>query len=288
LVISRSSRPKITEIAIVSVVALLIQGAYVSRVCDARTRDLTELLARNETVKAARMVSGLYELGLQTIPNPESAAKKPLLVRDLRSQLRREIQALTRQVQDPLPAGASDRAINSRGVSLARLDRLNQAEAVLRLAADRDPNVEMTLANVLQGAGRYLESSEYFQRAMDRSKPLVQSALAMPGTTATPELMAAAQRLRSAFDGLAFNARMRREYQEGAGYYHQAMREFPGGDAYYNFQLGLHYASADRPADALYHFEAATRLAPKEFGPAAAKHVAVLRRDTPACLLYSK
>jgi hypothetical protein len=81
---------------------------------------------------------------------------------------------------------------------------------------------------------------------------------------------------------------MRRAYEEGAGYYREAMREFPGGEAYYNFQLGLHYASADRPMDALRHFETATRLAPAEFGPAAAKHVAVIRRDTPACLLYSK
>src|SRR5262249_54933633 len=44
-----SSRPRPVELAVVSALALIIQGVYVSRVCDARTRDLVEILGRNET-----------------------------------------------------------------------------------------------------------------------------------------------------------------------------------------------------------------------------------------------
>lgn len=293
-------------LAMAGFAALVPPALYVIHLTGRQAATLPDLLARGRVTRALSVTEQICQLGRAELLLP--ADERPVggdpragkrSIGELRVQLRREVRELTDAVKLPLTPGAHP--IIRRARQFAQLDRLDEAEELLRPVAGDDSAAMLLFAALLQDRQRWGESDEWYRSALARRRTALerdprafaQSFATVAGAAASPlaTLAIAAdsgQAMRDcirAYDGLAFNARGRGALAQSEAYYREAMDRIPPARAHFHFQLGRHYEQADRPAAAIEQFNEAARLAPREFEAAASARITRLQQHTPACLL---
>ena len=174
----------------------------------------------------------------------------------------------------PLPPAASPTARLERAFRLIQLDRLDQAEPILRSLAGTSPDAPLLLGAVYRDQGRWSDSERAYRQALAALLP------AAAGDRGAQE------RIATAYDGLAEAARSggRPELAEQA--YRQARLDLPARAGYFTFQLGRHHLDGGRPRDAITLLRQAERLDPT-LGPQVRPLLRQVELTTPACLLRS-
>jgi tetratricopeptide (TPR) repeat protein len=193
----------------------------------------------------------------------------------LAADVEQSLAALTVAVAQSLPAGAGEQATLERAHLLAMLGRTDAARELMRPWMERSSSAALLWAMLERDEGRWESSDEGFRRALEQMRRERAA-----GSQGLPP-----QGLRAPYDGLAFNARAQRQPQVAEQLYRQALAELPEDEAYFRFQLGLHYQLGGRPLEAQAELAAAARLDAEAYGEPARQLIDRLRVETPACLV---
>ena len=94
---------------------------------------------------------------------PGREATKGVSFRQVRKELRQQVGELQAEIAQPLPDGADRAVVIRRAQALAQLDRLDEAETLLRGLADDHPAAMLLLATVLQDRENWQESSDWYR-----------------------------------------------------------------------------------------------------------------------------
>jgi hypothetical protein len=246
--------------------AVVPAGLFADAAVTARTKQAHDLLDRERPARALPVVTGLCELGSERPVGKQTPA-------ELRRALAGLVPKLQRAAERPLPAAAPPVARVERAALLIRVDRLDDAAALLEPLAAADDTAGMLLATVYRDLGRWAESDRLYAAALDKFRPRA---------GADPQARSVCT---TALDGLAFNAREAGRAGEAEAVLRRGLEALPGEAAYFHFQLGRHHADGGRPREALDHLRAAAALDPDRFGDRAAEQVRSLRTTTYGCAL---
>jgi hypothetical protein len=246
--------------------AVLPCGLYAEAVTAARTEQARDLLSRERVVKAEMVLTGLCELGSDRPIGKQSAF-------EVRTGVAKLIPKMRQAAERPLPASALIPARIERAGLLIRLDRLDEAAALLRPLTPDDNTATLLLATVYRDQARWSESDALYTTALEKLLPM------------SPADVAARNACLTAFEGLAFNAREDRRPADAERVLKWGLEALPSEAAFFHFQLGRHYADGGRPGLALEHLRTAATLAPAKFQAPADTQIRQLRTHTPGCLL---
>jgi tetratricopeptide (TPR) repeat protein len=190
-----------------------------------------------------------------------------------------------------------------QAMALAQLDRFAEAERLLRKIEREQPAATLLLANVLQAQANFAESDEAFLRVRTNAAPWLNvtgtypralSALTGPAILVLSRNNLAVNRTRAnaeyqqASDGLAYNARQRRDWSRAKAIYREAAEAHPAASAVYHFQLGRTCVESDSLREAMITFETAARLDPKTWGVEAQRQIQRLRWRASGCQFTGK
>lgn len=290
-------------IILAATIACAMPTLYVVHLTDRQAAQLSELRERMQLARALPIAESICQLGRQRAEKAPMPSGPELPdstdFQTIRDDLRRQVRKLEDEVNLPIPTDASTHVFVQRARALAQLDRLNESMAILRRISNENVEAMLLLATVLQDLERWLESDEWYQRALARRLQLLKAdARQLIGATAVTsggpmslwarnlvvaDLKRAIDDCIEAYDGLAFNARNRRDFAEGERWYRQAIEKLPAAKAHFHFQLGRHFEVAGRPAAAVEQFREAARLDPPHFNSKAELRIRKLQNDTPAC-----
>jgi tetratricopeptide (TPR) repeat protein len=245
--------------------AVALPAVYAAALIDSQTKKAEELLQGMRLARVQGVVQGLCDLGSTTPLADLSPAT-------LRAQIGQTLQAYQAIAARPLPEPASPPARLDRARVLAILDRPVEAIRHLTPLAESDPAATLLLAAVFQDQQRWEESSRRYRQA-----------LTMLAAAPSTEAAALAGRVK-AYNGLAFNARACKAYQEAEAVYQEALNQLPAAQAHFHFQLGRHYQSGGRPGKAIEHLQTAARLDPN-FAEPARPLIEEMTAHTPSCFL---
>jgi hypothetical protein len=261
------SRPGPTGVAIGIGLGLAVLpcGLYADGVIASRTQEAAELLVQRRMVKAEGVVTGLCELGSVRPIGRKSPA-------EVRKWLVATVQSLRWQAERPVPRLAPQAAGLDRVVLLVQLERLEEAASLLRPLVPGDHTATLMLAGVYSNQARWAESDALYAVSLEKLLPLAQST------------ESARTACRTAFDGLADNARKDHRPADAETTLNRGLRELPVDAAHFHFQLGRHYQETGRFGLALEHVRTAGRLDPAGFGARADELLRQLRTATPGCL----
>lgn len=259
-----TSHPQIT-FALGLALALIPPALYTDAVAAARTEQVNELLARERLARGLPVLTGLCELG-----SARAVASKP--PGDVRRLLTAHVEKLRKVAERPIAPSAPFRAKVERATLLVQIDRLDEAAALLEPFAPANVIATLLLATVYRDQERWAASDAMFAAALERLSPL---AATDPGARAA---------CVSALEGLAFNARADARPGDAERALARGLESFPTEAAFFHYQLGKHYHDGGRPARALEHLDAATRIDPAKYSGPAEKLARSIRTATPACL----
>jgi hypothetical protein len=227
--------------------AVLPCGLYSHAVIVNRTELAREQLQRERLAQARPVVLGLCELGSE---EPFGRATPHQVLRHLDATLAK----LERAVERPLAASAPVTARLERATLLVRLNRLDEAIALLAPLAGSDPTAGLFLAGIYRDRNRWAESDELFTAALDHFGP-------RSGNDAH-----AAEMCRMAYEGLAFNARQSGRPADAERVLRAGLAAHPTLAAFFHYELGRHHADGGRPRQAARHLQEAARLDPTRYG----------------------
>jgi tetratricopeptide (TPR) repeat protein len=245
--------------------AVLPCGMYAQAVTAARTREAADLIKQGRLFRAEGVVTGLCELGSERLVGDRSPAQA-------RQWLADSLRGLRGDAEEPLPASASPDARLERAALLVKLERLDEAAAVLKPVVPGNDAATLMLAAVYSNQRRWAESDALYAATLERF-------LSQARTD-----RAARDKCRAAFDGLAENARQGRRPADAEAALNRGLRELPADAAHYHFLLGRHYQDAGRFGLALDHLRTAARLDPAGVGKPADALIRQIRTATPGCL----
>jgi hypothetical protein len=240
-------------------------GLYAETVTAALTHEAATLLTQRRLLRAESVVTGLCELGSERPVRMRSPAQ-------VRKWLAATLGALRRQAERPVPASAAPAALLDRAVLLVQLERLDEAAAFLQPLAPGDDTAALMLAAVYRNQQRWPESDGLYASTLEKLLPRARTDEAARGGC------------RTAFEGLAENARMDRRPAEAEATLHRGLRELPEDAAHFHFLLGRHYHEAGRVGLALDHLRTAARLQPAGFEKPVDDLIRQIRTATPGCL----
>jgi tetratricopeptide (TPR) repeat protein len=245
-------------------IALLLPGSYAWEVAQRRAATAHELLAAGQLAAAQRAIDELCALGSSATINE----LRPLQTQRLLAQT---IAQLEESLVKPPPADAEE--VVEFGRRLAALARYDEAIHLLAPLAPDRADAALLLAAVLQRAGRYDDSTHWYQHGL----PLAAAQL-------TDDALRDAQ--VRAYSGIAFNARALGRHADAERAYQAGLQACPLAAAHFYFQWGRHYQLAGRPLRAIDCLERAAQLDAANFREPAGTLIAQIRRQTPACLLH--
>lgn len=248
--------------------AFILPGVWAERLArEATDAAVDELTARRAT-RAARLVDGACDLD----PFRTERIKGPKHLIEFRGELaqrqKRLTELLAARSPDTLPPNDRLQYAND----LLSLDRLGEAEAVLRELVRTLPPANLPLARVLHLQGRYAESDAAVRELLAAGLPLVST---------KPSIRKACL---DGYDLLAENATKRGSHADREAALKEGLDRVPAEAAYFHFQLGRHYKLTGRPLDAVRELNEAARLDPA-FGPSAEPLLRDIREGTPGCLI---
>jgi tetratricopeptide (TPR) repeat protein len=245
--------------------ALVPCALYVERITIARAEEAATLLGQERLVRADWVVRGLCELG------SERRVGK-MTTFEARRWLAAEIPPLLRQADQRLPAGSPPEARIHRAVALVKVERLDEAAALLRPLTPANDAATAMLAAIYRNQERWAESDALYQGLLAKLLPQVRS-------------NEQARRVcEAAFDGLAESARAERRFGDAEAVLTRGLRELPGDSANLHFLLGRTYRDEGRFDLAVEELQTAARLDPASFAKPADDIVQQLRTSSLGCL----
>lgn len=252
--------PSLTIIRIAGLaVAVLPPLAFAYRLTETRTAEAASHLDTGRFAKAEPILGELGQIG-----SWRPIAGKPLA--DVRRSVGTSLARLRREVRRTLSGGATLQVRLDRVFGLIQLDRLDEAEALLRPLVDLDPDAALLRASLLRDLGRWADGVRAYRRALEIIDKTDSG------------------RLVTAYDGLAEVLRSAGRVGEVSIVYREAARKLPLRAGDFAFRTGQHELDAGRPSAALASLTEAVRLDPSLTARAESLFRQV-RVRTPACLL---
>jgi hypothetical protein len=245
--------------------AVIPCGIYAEAVTTAHTREAAVLLTQRRLVRAEGVVTGLCELGSERSIGTRSPA-------ETRKMLAALVAALRREADRPFPTSASPADRVGRAVLLIQLERLDEAAAILQPLVPGNDTATLMLAAVYRNQQQWAQSDTLYAAILEKLLPRA------------PTDEAARTACRTAFDGLADNARMGHRPAEAEATLKRGLEELPADTAHFHFLLGKHYHDAGRVGLALFHLRTAARLDPAGLEKPADDLIRQIRTSTPGCL----
>jgi tetratricopeptide (TPR) repeat protein len=257
--------PAPAALVVAGLLAVLPPAALADRLGTSRLRAAEAAMDTGRLARARADLGAAAELGRAGTLRGRPPAQASRSLDDALAGLRRA-------ASYPLAPDASPKARLDRAFLLVRLDRLDEAGALLAPLAPTDPAAALLRAAVLRDGGRWAECERAYREILAVLAPkAVRSPLSREGCA-------------TAYEGLAEAARRRGDPEAAEAAYRDAARLLPERAAAFALLLGRHYQDGGRPAAALAQFDEAVRL-----DPALAPTVALLARrvrvGTPACLV---
>jgi hypothetical protein len=243
--------------------AFLLPGVYSAKLAGEKLDQAEGEYRLSRLVRTRELLTGVGDL------DPDRAVKwagRPPSVSRLRTAVEADIDRLTKQVT-ARPVRTLEYA-----QALIGLDRLAEAESLLRDRASDDPLARLVLGECLLLKERWTDSESALRAGL---------AAYLPTAAADP---VAAARCVTAFDLLAENATKRGATGEREAVLREGLEKLPAQAAYFRFQLGRHYQLSGRPFDAVREFEAAVEADPN-LQPQVEPPLRNIREHTPACLV---
>src|SRR5262249_18065062 len=133
------------------VFALVPPAAYAHRVVEVRSDELDSVLETGRLAKAGRILEGLCEIGSTRLVANMAPTRARLATAAA-------VERLGRAVVGDLSPGASPATQRSRAFTLVQLDRLGEAESILRPLAAVDPDAALLLGAVHRDQERWAEA----------------------------------------------------------------------------------------------------------------------------------
>jgi hypothetical protein len=257
-------RPRGVTFAIGLGLAIVPCGLFTNAVSAARTEEAAALLTQRRLLRADWVVTGLCELG----------SARPILSispEQVRKRLAASLPALRRQQYEPMPAWAAPAVRIYRAVVLVQLEHLDEAADMLRPLVPGDRVATLMLAAIYSDQKHWTESDALYTAILERLLPLAGSD------------EKARSDCRTAFDGLADNARLSHRPAAAEAVLNRALEELPADTAHFHFLLGRHFHDAGRIGLALHHLQTVAQLEPASAGPAH-ELIRQIRTSTPGCL----
>jgi Tetratricopeptide repeat len=247
--------------------AFLPPLVYENQLVKSRSIELEAHLSTGRLLKAKSALVGLRELGDQ---RPIAGATPAQALGKLEATLAR----LERDASRELPTSSAPASRMERAFLLIQLDRLGEAERILRSLSETLPDSLLLLGAVYRDQSRWSDSEKAYRRALASFLP-----------NAAKDHGARESSL-TAYEGLAEAARSSGRPEVAERAYQEARRRLPLMAGYFNFQLGRHYLGGGRPAEAIALLRKAVRLDPTL---EAQVRPLILQAQvrTPACLLRS-
>lgn len=248
--------------------ALVPAGLYSDQLVEDQTAQAADLLGRERLVRAEPVVGGLCELG----------SDKPVLgspPAEAWAALRGVLPKLVAAADRPLAPDAAARVRLDRAVLLVRVERLEAASEVLSPLVPADATATLLLAGVRRDQERIAASDELFALAAERARAELADDPRARG------------QFKTAVESLVFNARADRRPADALRWLEYGRAASPGEEAFYDYQLGLHYQAVGRPYLAVELLESAAARDPALAGRVAGP-LGQLRTHTPGCFLAGR
>jgi hypothetical protein len=254
-------------IFVTATLAFLPPLVYTNQIVENRLIDVNVNLSSGRLLKAKSSLMGLSDLGSSGQVGGTSPTQA---LRGLEGKLAR----LERDAIRDLPASAAPSTRLQRAFLLIQLERLDEAEAILRSLSETSSDALLLLGAVYRDQARWSESERAYRQAL---------ASLLPGSIRDRDSQ---ERSATAYDGLAEAARSGGHPEIAEQAYQEARRRLPALAGYWALQLGRHYLSGGRPLDAIAQLRQAARLEPTL---EARVRPLILQAQvrTPACLLRS-
>jgi hypothetical protein len=251
------------------VVAVLLPGVWAERLAKENTAAAQNELAAQRMKRAFPLIDGVCDLDpAREIVEQQGNLKMPAARKRLADDLKGLAEELART--DPNRLKPSDRLLYAN--ALVSLDRLAEAEPILRELAQNQPQVHLPLARTLHLMGRYDESDAAVRKLL---------AVGLPEAGANPTARKACV---DGFDLLAENATKRGSHADREAVLKEGLEKLPTEEAYFHFQLGRHFKLTGRPFEAMKALNEAVRL-DKSFERPAEAMLRDIREGTPGCLV---
>ncbi len=246
-------RPTGRHFAIGLLIALLPPTVYADRLRDVRVQSFEGYASTGRLVRARGLLDGLTDLGVDRVHS------KPLAA--WRKELDRDIAALADAVRRP----PSIDGHVAHGFALIQLDRLNDAERILRPLAESNADAALILVALFRDEARWPDAvamSEQSVELLGLDAPEATRALAHEGWF---------EAAHAAGDRVAAHRVLT-----------EAIERLPSRAGHFHWLFGRYYFDVGQPARAREHLDEATRLDPSIASEANTLRNAI-RRSTPAC-----
>ena len=250
-----------------AMIALLPPLVYAKQMIESRSIELNANLRTGRLLKAKAILVGLSDLGAW---RDAGAASPTQTLRELEGTLVR----MEREVNRDLPAPAAPSKRLERAFLLIQLERLEEAEPILRSLSETTTDALLLLGAIYRDQARWSESERVYRQAVASIR------------TGAVRDRSDQERLTTAYDGLAEAARSGGRPEVAEQTYQEARRRLPARAGYFAFQLGRHYLSGGRPSDALTQLRQAVGLDPT-LEAQVRPLILQAQVSTPACLLRS-
>ena len=245
--------------------AFLPPSAYAGQLAENRSHDLNSNLGSGRLLKAMASLVVLLELG------DKRTVAGALPTRALRG-LEESLARLRRDVTFDLPPSATPAQMLGRAFQLIQLERLDEAESMLRPLAETSLDALLLLGAIDRDRARWSDAETSYRRAL---------ALPHPETTRDDDFRG---RLATAYDGLAEAARSGGNPKVAEQAYREAGVRLPEMAGYFSFQSGRHHLDGGRPWEAIARLQQAVRLDPS-LEAKVRPFLLQARVRTPGCIL---
>lgn len=267
-VAARAGGPRVA-FALGVVAAFILPGVWAHKLAAENTAAAQDELAAQRMKRAFPLIDGVCDLDpAREIVEVQGNLKMPAVRKRLADDLKGLADDLARVRPESLEP--ADRLAYAQ--ALITLDRLGEAEAVLRELVRTLPPANLPLARVLHLQGRYAESDAAVRELLAAGLPVVHT---------KPSIRKACL---DGYDLLAENATKRGDNAGREGVLKEGLAALPAEEAYFRFQLGRHYKLTGRPAAAVRELNRAVEL-DRAFESQAAALVREVRELTPACVI---
>lgn len=254
--------------AVVAATALALPSLYAYECCVVVASSVREQLGNGRIESALRAVVALTDVGYR---GPVLGTNPVRLQETLADQL----DAMRSAVRFALPPNATESERIERAMIHVGLRQPTLARELLSGLPDNLDAVLM-LALVDQDLENYSSSDADYQHALE---------LASASKLPREQLI---EKMRQAYDGLAYNSRQAQRYSAAESYYVEAIRVLPELSGHWHYQLGEHHRLGGRPIQAAEQFRQAVESGPVEIASEAQSRLRELQEQSPACLLWNR
>jgi tetratricopeptide (TPR) repeat protein len=262
----------VVNLALILSVAAVVPAMYAQREIRKKSSQAETLLNTGRLREAWQVLDELSALGSRVPVGGAMPFDKVLLVRAA-------IDKIAEAVERPLPENASDVSRIGRASQWIALGQMQQAQEVLRPAAENNPQAALLLATVQEELREYALCIEACQHAL----ALVQRA---NNQSSGNKLVDAESRSlqQNVYSRWSEVLRKMGQYRAAEDVLRDGLEKCHGSEAHFHFELASHYTMGGRPRDALAHYERAAEM-DEQFAELSEAAIRELTLNTPICLL---